>query len=203
MEDPDELDDERPRPSQKPVLESMASVDVRVLTRYGLLRKGSEIDLRFRTAAGDPAYHVVATVGENDLVVSFEDTLEGRRHRQRILLTDVKCHYGGYKKMFECSSCGEMRVALYLFGMRFRCRVCNNSRYWSQCKHEPDRMREKAQQIRERMGGTRNLILPFPDKPKGMHWATYAAAFNECEKAERIWTGHLFRRLPKRSGRRR
>ena len=184
-------------------MESLASLDVRVLKRNGVLHCGGEADLRFRAADGTPRDHVVVTVGEHALTASFDDMLEGRRHRQKILFAPIKCQYGGHKKLLLCSSCGERRVALYLFGMRFRCRVCNNSRYWSQCKHEPDRMRERAQQIRERMGGTRNLMLPFPDKPKGMHRTTYVAAFAECEKAERLWTGHLFRRFPKRTERRR
>ena len=199
MADQFKLDDERQRPSTKPVLESMASLDVRILMRNRLLHSGSEVDLRFSTAAGRPTYHVVVAVAEDALIVSFDDTLEGRRHRQKILLVPVKCHYGGYKKLLLCSSCGQRRVALYLLGMRFRCRVCNNSRYWSQCHHEPDRMRERAQQIRERMGGTRSLMAPFPDKPKGMHWSTYVAAVDDCEQAERIWARQLARRLPRRA----
>jgi len=201
MTDPLLLDDEQQRPSDKPILESLASLDVRVLKRNGVLRCGAEADLRFRTVDGTPRGHVGVAVSEDALIVSFDDMLEGRRHRQTILFAPVECQYGGHKKLLLCSSCGKRRVALYLFGMRFRCRVCNNSRYWSQCKHEPDRMRERAQQIRERMGGTRNLMLPFPARPKGMHWVTYLAAFEDCERAERIWSGYLVRRLPGRTDR--
>lgn len=192
------LDDERHRPSEKPVMESLASLDVRILLRNGLLQCGSEADLRFRTAAGEPRHHVVVTVAEDALIVSFDDTLEGRRHRQKILLVAVKCHYGGNKSLLLCSSCGQRRVALYLLGMRFRCRICNNSRYWSQCHREPDRKREKAHQIRERLGGSRSLMAPFPDKPKGMHWSTYLDAVDECEQAESIWARHLTGRFRKR-----
>lgn len=192
------LDDERQRPSEKPVMESLASLDVRILNRNGFLHCGSEVDLRFRTAAGEPRHHVVVTVAEGALIVSFDDTLEGRRHRQKILLAAVRCHYGGYKSLLLCSSCGQRRVALYLLGMRFRCRICNNSRYWSQCHHQPDRMREKAHQIRERLGGSRSLMAPFPDKPIGMHWSTYLNALHDCERAELIWARDLTRRYRKR-----
>jgi hypothetical protein len=38
----------------------------------------------------------------------------------------------------------------------------------------------KAQSIRERLGGSANMMAPFPEKPKGMHWKTY----------ERLWWKH-------------
>jgi hypothetical protein len=30
-----------------------------------------------------------------------------------------------------------------------------------------------ARKIRMRLGGGENIMAPFPDKPKGMHWRTY------------------------------
>ena len=42
----------------------------------------------------------------------------------------------------------------------------------------------RAQAIRERLGATRNLCLPFPDKPKGMHWQTYFRLFREHQEAD-------------------
>lgn len=198
--DKDNLDDEPKRPSKKPVLESMANLDVRILLRNGMLSSGVEGDLHFRTTAGELAYHVGVAVAEDDLTASFRDTLDGRMQRQKILLTKVQCHFGGHKKLLVCSSCGERRVALYLRGMRFRCRVCNESRYWSQCHREPIRKSERARQIRKRLGGTGSLAVPFPQKPKGMHWTTYLSALDDCERAEKIWLRYLAGGYCKRQG---
>ena len=42
----------------------------------------------------------------------------------------------------------------------------------------------KAQEIREKLGGTANMMEPFPEKPKGMHWRTYERLRNEHDEAE-------------------
>ncbi len=42
----------------------------------------------------------------------------------------------------------------------------------------------KAQEIREKLGGSANMMEPFPEKPKGMHWWTYERLRNEHDEAE-------------------
>jgi len=41
----------------------------------------------------------------------------------------------------------------------------------------------KAQNIREKLGGPRNLLAPFPFKPKGMHWQKYEKLHWRSEQA--------------------
>ena len=36
-----------------------------------------------------------------------------------------------------------------------------------------DRHLLRAQRIRDRLGGSRNMMEDFPGKPKGMHWRRY------------------------------
>jgi hypothetical protein len=43
----------------------------------------------------------------------------------------------------------------------------------------------KAQKIRVRLGGTPNLLHPFPEKPKGMHWRSYRRIKRVYETAKR------------------
>jgi hypothetical protein len=42
----------------------------------------------------------------------------------------------------------------------------------------------QAQDIRRRLGGTANMMEPFPEKPKGMHWRPYERLFWEHHAAE-------------------
>ena len=42
----------------------------------------------------------------------------------------------------------------------------------------------KAQKIRTRLGGSANMMKPFPEKPNGMHHDTYMRLFWEHHEAE-------------------
>ena len=62
----------------------------------------------------------------------------------------------------------------------FLCRHCYDLTYESQRGNAMYRALHKAQSIRERLGGSANMMKSFPEKPKGMHWKTY----------ERLWWEH-------------
>lgn len=86
-------------------------------------------------------------------------------------------HFGGVRWWFKCPnrSCNRRVGKLYLApGVKyFVCRHCLDLRYTSQREHIDERMICKAQNIRRKLGGSANLVEPFPEKPKGMHWRTY------------------------------
>lgn len=73
---------------------------------------------------------------------------------------------------------------LYGVGRYFLCRHCYGLGYESQREDRADRLRNKAQEIRRRLGGSANLTMPFPEKPKGMHWKTYRRLRWEAQEAE-------------------
>jgi hypothetical protein len=56
----------------------------------------------------------------------------------------------------------------------------------------------RAQEIREKLGGSANMTRPFPEKPKGMHWETYDRFFWKHHEGEmeqlagmRVWLDRL------------
>ena len=74
---------------------------------------------------------------------------------------------------------------MYGQGKYFLCRHCYDLRYESQREDKKDRALRRAQKIRQRLGGSANMMEPFPEKPKGMHHETYMGLFWEHHEAER------------------
>ena len=55
--------------------------------------------------------------------------------------------------------------------------------YESQRDERATRLISKAQKIRRHLGGSASLLEPFPPKPKGMHWRTYARLSLQSRRA--------------------
>jgi hypothetical protein len=107
-------------------------------------------------------------------------TAEWEDIEQRVPITWTACHFGGQRPWFVCSAyrngeyCGRRAAVLYAGGKLFACRRCYGLVYASQQETPTYRGVGRAQKIRLKLCGSPNLLEPFPDKPKGMHWRTYA-----------------------------
>jgi hypothetical protein len=95
-------------------------------------------------------------------------------------LTWTRCHFGGARPWLRCSGCPDgrgcgRRVAkLYLaIASVFACRRCHGLGYRSQLESPEHRAITKAQKLRVRLGGSGNLLDPFPGRPPRMHRRTY------------------------------
>ncbi|MGH9961368.1 MAG: hypothetical protein ACREBC_30285, partial [Pyrinomonadaceae bacterium] len=92
-----------------------------------------------------------------------------------ISLCYTPCNFGGQRPWFVCPGwgCGRRVATLYAAGSRVLCRNCLGLSYPSQREDAGDRALRRAQRIRMKLGGSPNMTLPFPPKPKWMRWETY------------------------------
>jgi hypothetical protein len=103
----------------------------------------------------------------------------------RVLLDTTPCNYGGVRYWFLCPVAGCCRrVAILYLGDKYpACRHCLRLAYQTQNESSADRALSKAQRIRMKLGGSANMLMPFPFKPKRMHWRTYAGLRAKAEAA--------------------
>ena len=100
-------------------------------------------------------------------------------YQQHISLTKTNCNYSGYRYWFICPKCNEKAAILYLKDKCFLCRCCQNLAYTSQRRCQIDRLLVKMLKIRRSIGASSNIMEPIINKPKGMHWKTFANIINE------------------------
>jgi hypothetical protein len=114
------------------------------------------------------------------------------------------CNFGGERSWFICpgAGCGRRVAVLYGPNRYFLCRHCYDLAYQSQRDNKMYRALHRAQDIRRRLGGSANMMEPFPEKPKGMHWSTYDRLWWEHHEAEmeqlvgmREWLDKMERRV--------
>jgi len=187
-------------------------VDVRYLHREGLLEPGRSFSLRW-SRAGRETGSIRGTVEGSDRP---ERVLLLYRHRsdpgaeweevyEPVSLDWTACNFGGERPWFVCPGAGCVRrvAIVYGLGRYFLCRHCYDLVYESQRENAMYRALSKAQAIRERLGGNANMTKPFPEKPKGMHWATYERLrweHNEADMEQMAGLREWLDRLEKKAG---
>ena len=103
-----------------------------------------------------------------------------------------KCNFGGVRYWFRCPGCDRNCCVLYQVNGLVRCRTCGNLRYRTELLSPHARRLRKALKIRRELGQTSGgLNVPFPEKPKGMHWKRYARLKLECAPVEKEYLMEL------------
>lgn len=154
----------RPSGGGRPLVSHCFDLDIRWLGRQGALIPGRSVSFS-QTLNGHPRSSARVCADDDGLIVE--------RHGQSAFVAFAYSaqHLGGRRRWFSCPCCDERAAVLY--GWPLRCRRCAGLAYRSQRQTRRDRRLRRAQQFRERLGGSANMLEPFPARPKGMHWATY------------------------------
>jgi len=188
------------------------SVDVRYLYREGLLASGRWFTLRWSRAGSETGSIRGAVIEEGKperVVLTYRHRRgpggEWEDVREPVPLTWTGCNFGGERPWFVCpgARCGRRVAILYGPGRYFLCRRCYDLVYESQRENGMYRALHKAQAIRKRLGGSANMMKPFPERPKGMHHDTYMRLFwehNEAEMAQLAGMREWIDRMEKKGG---
>jgi hypothetical protein len=163
-------------------------LDVRWLNREGFLTSPQRNYTVTWSTRGVPTSSINIERDPNGIVLSYnygnQRQGEVRRLEYLVNIEWTQCNYGGSRPWFRCPAkgCGR-RVAVLYGGVIFACRQCHSLSYDSQKESAYNRALNRAQAIREKLGGSRNVAENFPLKPKGMHWRTYERLRSDAEEA--------------------
>lgn len=167
------------------------SVDVCYLYRHDLLRNGHRFSLRWSRGEKQTAAISGAVCGSHPNRVVFlyryrPPDGEWEDVQEPVELAWTPCNFGGERPWFLCPGmdCGRRVAVLYGPGRYFLCRHCYDLRYESQRESKIYRALHRAQGIRKKLGGSANMTVPFPGKPKGMHHKIYDRLWREHHEAE-------------------
>src|SRR5215208_5991385 len=196
---------------KKTTTDECPSVDVRYLHRKGLLEPGGRFSLRWSRAGretGSIGGEVSGDGRSEQITILFRHRSglcsEWEDVQEPVSLTWTVCNFGGERPWFVCpgAGCGRRVAVLYGLGKYFLCRHCYDLVYESQRENEMHRALRRAQNIRERLGGSANMTEPFPERPKGMHHETYWRLREEHDEAEmeqlarmREWSDRLEKKV--------
>ena len=190
------------RLDKKTTTDECHSLDIRDLYREGLLKPGGS----FRSSwsrTGKETASIRGLVYQDRVVLSYRHRRglggEWEDVRKPVTLEWTPCNFGGERPWFTCpgAGCGRRVAVLYGPGKYFLCRHCYDLCYESQREDKKDRALRRAQKIRERLGGSRSMMEPFRERPKGMHHDTYMKLFWELHEAEMEHLAGMRERLDK------
>lgn len=172
-------------------VESCRSIDVRQYQRLGLLVEGG-FQLQWKDG---PVRSVWVTIESGCMMLAYDYWRNGQWENLKytVPLTNTGCNFGGRRYWFICPAqgCSRRAAILYLVSGYFACRSCHRLAYRMQHVNAGERGLIKAQRIRMKLGGTGNMTLPFPPKPKHMRWTNYYRLRSADQRGNMRWIGGL------------
>lgn len=155
--------------------ESQHRIDIRWLKRQNYLRPGVSGPLSW-SSRGEQTGAISFCMKENSMILNYRHKPregEWEAVEQVISIDQTPCNYGGYRKWFLCPRCWKRVAILYGTGKYFFCRHCYQLTYDSCNTSDLQRIFDKANKLKKKLGGHAGLSYPIPNRPKGMHRSTY------------------------------
>jgi hypothetical protein len=106
---------------------------------------------------------------------------------QRVRVERTACHLGGSRPWFRCH-CGRRVATLFDGGGAFACRRCLQLSYSIQREAARYRPLHRAQSLRMKLGGSGNMMAPFPDRPRYMRRTRYAQLMARGDRLDQAAT---------------
>jgi hypothetical protein len=154
--------------------ESYHAIDLAWLSRRKMLQPGRSSSIQW-SWGGQPAGSIGIVAKANCVHLVYRHRAWGdqwQEMREIISFTYTQTRFGGRRRWFECPRCG--RACRVLFGGGpYRCRRCHGLHYSSQYQSAGSRTIGRLQALRTRLGGSGDLLEPFPVRPKHMQRRTY------------------------------
>ena len=177
-------------------VEGCPSLDVRQWQRGGLLVEGGFNGNDQWQRPSRRVYSMWVIVESDFLTLAYDycrDDGLSERLRYPVSLARTHCNFGGTRYWFVCpmQGCERRAAILYLVGRRFACRHCQHLAYRTQHEKAYDRGLLKAQRIRMKLGGSADMSLLFPPKPKHMHWRKYYRLVAADQRGAMRWATGL------------
>ena len=157
----------------KPETHDAMPLDIRKLTRKGLLVPGNSLSYKWSVNDQQVAGISIRVEFNYGLMLSYRIKSTGEVVEQQVQTQTSPCHLGGQRHWYTCPRCGKRVAVLYAPGRYFACRKCEGLGYASQKEGIGDRASTKADKLRKRMGWEAGILNGGGGKPKGMHWKTY------------------------------
>jgi hypothetical protein len=196
------------RSGKKDKVEDLCEIDVRRWHREGFFRARPRYVSWKWCRDGKQIAAIGVRTSHGGAELSYSCWRGGDKDDKRsvdytVPITWTACNYGGERPWFVCPggvnvyACHRRVAKLYLSGEYFLCRHCQDLTYETRQLGRKDSALRKCQKIRRRLGGSANMIEPFPPRPKGMHLKTYMRLWREHDKAEQQYTEIMLASLKK------
>lgn len=167
------------------IVEDAARFALTPLVRRATRAGGRALEVR---RWGDRSALVMVNLTTEVLIASWPDEGETRANLvPQPMPTDAR------RWLVECPSCDRVCRILYVGSETpfLRCRSCAGLRYRTESCDPGDLALHQLGDLRVRLGGPkyRDLRLPIPPRPRGMHHATYERMVREIDRLTRVAFG--------------